>query len=250
MPNVIELEETGSTSDDAKRLAGENCPTFTVVWAHRQNAGRGNHQRQWVSIEGNVFWSIVIRPEKTWPTFSDLVFVNALAVLNTIRDATAPTAPLQLKWPNDILLAESKVAGSLIESGGRFEHGRPEWIVIGTGINVVDNPPATPSMIYPPTNLRAHGYNAERESIVRNLLTELTREIESWCTNGFMSVRERYLKQAFRLGQEITVGAISDKSKYHSGKYVGIDEWGALLLDVGSSAPERILSGEVVLRKG
>src|SRR5262245_36318692 len=90
--DVIEKTETGSTNDDAKQLAAAGAPHLTVVWAHRQVMGRGRHDRAWASPEGNLYWSVIIRPQPGWPPAANLVYVNALAVLTTLAAATGPEA--------------------------------------------------------------------------------------------------------------------------------------------------------------
>src|SRR5262245_36791985 len=68
-PRVTEiaLNDIDSTNSHAKQLATDNAKSWTLIWAKRQSAGRGRYARQWISPEGNVFWSMILRPEIAWP---------------------------------------------------------------------------------------------------------------------------------------------------------------------------------------
>ena len=236
------LEEVGSTNDYAKKLAEEGAQNGTVVWAKRQTAGKGTHGRSFISIEGNVFWSAIVRigPEHFDIPFNRrLVYINALAVYNTIQKFIDDRASLSIKWPNDILLNEKKISGSLMESSIESS-----WIVVGVGINVVDSPSSDKSMIYPPTSLRECGYEAAREDIIGELNTQLSNEIRYFMDNGFSKLRDRYLERAFRLKKEISIGNRPDKRDYVKGIYVGIDDDGYLLLEREHKI-EKFFSGTV-----
>ena len=244
---IIEKDITGSTHADAIELADRGAEHMTVIWTHRQTAGRGTNNRSWTSIEGNVFWSIILRPQPDWPSYANLVFVNALAVraaiLNEIREADG----IFLKWPNDIIFSEKKIAGSLLESKGGSAAGQPEWVIIGTGINVVDHPEGA-DMIYPPTSLHHLGYTgARRESLIGHLNAEIQKQIGFWLASGFDAVRREYLKHAFRLGQDISVGRGADKSTYETGVFDSIGERGELILRFKDGRTKPFHSSDVVV---
>ncbi|SDJ37420.1 BirA family transcriptional regulator, biotin operon repressor / biotin-[acetyl-CoA-carboxylase] ligase [Bradyrhizobium sp. Rc2d] len=246
---IIEKDETGSTNDDAKQLAIEGASHLTVVWAHRQTAGRGRHDRRWVAYDGNVFWSVIVRPQSGW-RHTDLVYVNALAVLRTLQERIGHEAMLRLKWPNDVLLNGFKVAGSLLECGGTWIEGRPEWLVIGTGINVVDHP-SSPDLRYRATSLRHAGFpSVTRDELIAPLLHSLSDEIERWQKSGFSLVRARYLQAAYGLNETVRVGLSADKSLYQDGIHRGLDEQGCLLLEVTPGTTRKLWSGDVIFKEG
>ena len=248
MSEIIEKPETGSTNDDAKRLAADGAEHLTVVWAHRQTAGRGRHDRAWVSPEGNLFWSVIVRPQAGWPPVANLVYVNALAVLRTLQEATGRGAAVTLKWPNDVLLNGGKVAGSLLERSGGQDKGPPPWVVIGTGINVREHPEVA-DVRYPATSLYREGYTGvRREALAAALRANVAAAIDSWVATGFAPVRDTYLRHAHALGVTIRVGLSSDRSQYLDGVYRGIDADGALLLERLDGSSVTLYSGDVILR--
>ncbi len=136
VPALFAFASVTSTQDVAHRLAAGGTPAGTVVLADEQRAGRGRQGRRWLSDAGRGVWmTLVERPPDA----------GALAVLSlrlglaaaTVLDGFAPE-PVRLKWPNDLYLAAGKLGGILAEARWRDE--RPEWAVLGVGINV--HPPA------------------------------------------------------------------------------------------------------------
>jgi BirA family transcriptional regulator, biotin operon repressor / biotin---[acetyl-CoA-carboxylase] ligase len=136
VPAVSLHDTVGSTLDVAHDLAGGGAPAGTLVLADRQTAGRGQQGRRWTSHPGVGIWlTLIERP-------NDPAAVEVLSLRLGLRAAAAldrfAEQTVALKWPNDLYLGERKLAGTLVEA--RWRDGRPEWVAVGLGINVV--PPA------------------------------------------------------------------------------------------------------------
>ena len=132
LPSVELLERVPSTLDVAHALAGAGAASGTLVLAEEQTAGRGRGGRRWVSAPGAGIWlTLIERPREPLAAavLSLRLGIRAAAVLD--RYASTPVA---LKWPNDLHLAGGKLGGILIET--RWRQERPDWTVIGIGINV------------------------------------------------------------------------------------------------------------------
>jgi BirA family biotin operon repressor/biotin-[acetyl-CoA-carboxylase] ligase len=130
------LETTPSTLDVAHRLAAERAPSGTLVIANEQTAGRGRGGKSWQSGAGAGLWLTLIERPKD---------VSGLGVLSLRIGIAAAEAldrfavePIRLKWPNDLFIDRSKLAGILVEA--RWREQSVEWVAIGLGINV--KPPA------------------------------------------------------------------------------------------------------------
>jgi BirA family biotin operon repressor/biotin-[acetyl-CoA-carboxylase] ligase len=164
------LDITGSTNDDALRLAEEGAPEGTVVLADRQTLGRGRWARVWHSPPAlGLYASVVLRPSRPiqeLPRFG-------LAAAAAARDACAAAveAPVALKWPNDVVAGGRKLAGVLVET--RTTGQTAAWVVVGVGVNVNhgegDFPPALRGVA---TSLRmlAGGRTVDREAIAAAFL--------------------------------------------------------------------------------
>ena len=132
VPELHLFASTGSTLDVAHRLAAAGAPHGTLVLADRQTAGRGRGGKSWASPPGTGLWlTVLARP-------TDAVVPQVLTVRLGLAVARAldPLAPrrIGIKWPNDLLLGDRKLAGVLVEA--RWRGSRAEWLAVGLGINV------------------------------------------------------------------------------------------------------------------
>ncbi len=125
-----------STNSEAKRLAERSCPEWTVVIADAQRSGRGRHGRSWLSPEGvNIYMSIILRPSARTFHYNLIGLAAGLSVLEAVRETLKGTKKeLYCKWPNDVLFNSKKISGVLSEAG--FKGSRPDYIVVGVGVNV------------------------------------------------------------------------------------------------------------------
>lgn len=229
---LVELEVAGSTNDEAKALAakGEGAvPDGTLVWARRQTAGRGRRGRTWESPEGNLYCSLVLRPNTDVTQGAQLGYVAALAIYDMLGEICEPGMQALCKWPNDVLLNDRKVAGILLEASTRSD-GLLEWVVLGVGVNIAHAPEGTP---YPATSLHAEG---SRTATVEAALQSFARTFQSWCRTwldeGFEPVRRHWLMRCRGLNEDIEVRL---ESETLSGTFLGIDERGALILRKGGT---------------
>lgn len=161
LPDVLLFAETGSTLDVAHAAGASGAPAGTLVLADRQTAGRGRGGKVWTSPAGSGLWlTLLERP-------ADGEALGVLALRLGLRAAAAldqfATAPVTLKWPNDLQLEGRKLAGVLAEA--RWRDGRPEWVAIGMGLNVV-----RPSEVEMAAGLRA---GVARLDVLRALVPAL-----------------------------------------------------------------------------
>jgi len=169
-----------------------------------------------------------------------LTFVAAVAVADAIADLL-PAAAVHCKWPNDVLVEGRKIAGILLESAATAD-GRPDWVIVGIGVNVVSHPPAA-DVIYPATSLAAEGTNAvNAETVLTTLCQRLDYWLRQWNETGFASVRAAWLARAHKLGHLIIVG---DGTHAVSGVFRGIDDKGVLLVD-RDGVIHRVIAGDVL----
>ena len=161
----LHLRHTESTNDRARELAEAGAPSGTIVTADEQSAGRGRRGRVWSAPAGRaLLFSAVLRPLELEHG------LLPLAVPVAVCEAIETMAPVRVrvKWPNDIWLDESKVAGVLIEA--RF----PDWAVIGIGVNVAIEPEEFPA------DLRWPATSIGRGSGCRRCAMRCARRSASW----------------------------------------------------------------------
>lgn len=235
--SLLAFEETGSTNEDAARLGREGAPDGTVVWAKRQTAGRGRRGRAWTSDAGNLFCSLLLRPNVPVERCLQLGFVTANAVADTVASVLPPHAYVYCKWPNDVLIEGKKTAGILLEAGP-VKNGVPDWLVVGVGINVTHHPKDTP---FPATDLDTEGSGASADALLVAFCRRFLSGMVTWRNLGFADTRRAWLARAWNLGKPITVRLETETLE---GVFSGLDETGTLLLE----APEgikRITAGDV-----
>ena len=222
----------GSTMDEAKALARDAAPDGTVVVARRQTRGRGRHGREWVSAEGNLHATILLRPHLPPSRLTELGFVVALAVADAV-DVVLPGGRARLKWPNDVLVDDAKVAGILVE----IVEGKVA--LVGIGMNVAQAPTATP---YPATSLREAGVAVSADVALTHVLTALEHRLAAWMACGFAAARTAWLKRGPAPGDLVR---IRNGEHIATGRFAGIDTDGALLL-AEDGAPRRVVAGDVI----
>lgn len=230
---LLAFDEIGSTNDHAKMLAREGAAHGTVVWAKRQTAGRGRRSNTWTSIPGNLLMSVILRPECPARDAGQLSFLCAVALRDTARAALPPGVPVHLKWPNDLMVDGKKAAGILIEA--ETASGRTDWAVCGVGLNLAAAPEGAAS-------LSAHGASCGAETALEAFTGSLMSLYADWRANGFSRARAAWLESAWRLNDDIGVRLPQETL---NGRFLGIDETGALLLGLPGGKQRIIPSGEV-----
>lgn len=231
-----------STNDEAKRraAAGETGPLWIV--ADRQTKGRGRHGRTWQTLSGNLAATLLFTPHVPVAEAARLSFLAALAVADVI-DTLAPGCA-RLKWPNDILVRGRKIAGILLEAGNRS--GSPSaspWVAIGIGINLAAHPDHT---AFPATSLAREGLASPSVSEAFELLVSAVESwLKVWREEGFSPIRSAWLARATGLGSQIEVRLPEQRYK---GRFVGLDEDGALTLEEADGTFRRINAGEIYFR--
>jgi BirA family biotin operon repressor/biotin-[acetyl-CoA-carboxylase] ligase len=232
----IAYETLGSTNAEALALgrAGERGPLWLT--AASQSAGRGRRGSQWVSPAGNLHTTLLLSEPSPPAQAAQLSFVAALAV----HDAVAACAPqlgplLKVKWPNDLLVGQAKVAGILIEG-----ESEPVFAVaIGIGVNCAAHPDNTD---YPATDLAAAGARVVTDTLFAALSGAMERRLAQWNRGqGFGAIRADWLKRAAGLGEILRVRL---PERELSGLFKGLDDNGRLLLEQGGRI-SAITAGEV-----
>ena len=190
---LVSFDSIGSTNHEAKRLALDGASEGTLVWALEQTAGRGRRGRTWVSPPGNLYASLILRPDCSVSRAAQLGFVAALAVGGALRTILPRVDLLAYKWPNDVLINGRKVAGVLLETE-LDAAGMPRFLVVGVGLNLASFPQNTE---FPATSVVDEGLGAIPPAV---MLEEFVQHFQSWelrwRTEGFAPIRVAWLAAA------------------------------------------------------
>lgn len=234
----LELGEVESTNDEALRLSQKmDVQQKAVVTAIKQTKGRGRRGRDWASLEGNLFMSLVISAELK--DLGKIVLLSSLSLHRTIKSLCDKiNAKVELKWPNDVLINGQKVSGMLLEKGAG------EYLIIGIGVNIVAVPKLE-GLIYPAISLKKIGIMTDRESFLQKYLAIFDEMADTWRHEGFEKIRKEWLNSVKGLGDIISV---MNSNTIIKGVFDGVDENGSLLLEVDGKIT-KILAGDVFYMK-
>ncbi len=259
---LVAVATIGSTNKEAGIRAG--CGERGPLWitAVAQTEGRGRLGRSWTSPAGNLHASLLLSDPSPFERAPELAFVAALALRDAIIAEVSALAPhLAIKWPNDLLLKGEKCAGILIE--GEVDPGKNVNVIIGIGVNCAHHPPTAsgrppegeeppqmrpvlwrePAVLFPATDLRAHGAGVTPEQLFRRLSATMCQRIAQWDRGrGFSTILGDWLSAAHGLGEDIRVRHGGSEK---SGRFVGLDQSGRLELELPGGRVEKISAGDV-----
>jgi BirA family biotin operon repressor/biotin-[acetyl-CoA-carboxylase] ligase len=228
-----------TTMKTAKELAKKGTAEGTVVIADTQTAGRGRLGRTWISPEGSMAISLILKP--SLDNLPQLVMIASLAVVRTIKKVTGIQA--QIKWPNDVLIKGKKVCGILIEN--EVKGDKVNFAIIGIGINVNFDPLTFPKIADIATSL-SHELGAEvsKAALISTMLPEL-EQLYIEAQSGALIYRE-WQKSMGMLGRWIKV---KTGETVEQGKAETVTENGHLNLRRSDGSLAEILAGDVTVIK-
>jgi len=232
-----------STNTAALARAEQGAPEGTVILADSQTHGRGRMGRQWISPPKlNLYLSIILRPDGDPRQIGLWSLASAVAVAQTIEQATG--LPARLKWPNDIRVHAKKVSGLLLESA--LHKDRLKHLVLGIGLNVNLTREALPEDLQSSvTSLREElGRELDRIELLQRLLEQIEHQVDSVRTQSPDYILKIYDALSDTLGRSVTV---QDQQREWTGKAVGFTAEGALIIQPTGGRPKKIFhSGDVV----
>lgn len=233
----------GSTNDRALELAAAEEPEGGLVLAEEQTAGRGRRDRAWSSRPFlGIYASLILRPAIPAGRAPLLTFMAAVAAADALNEI--PGMRARIKWPNDVVAQDRKIAGVLAEVRGSEPEVRE--MVVGLGINVNqgehDFPPELRDRASSVRLLT--GAMQPRAPILAALLEGFERRYARLLRDGPGTLlREWESLSAIAAGTRIQVEGPAGRI---AGAFAGIDEEGSLLLGLGDQRTLRVPFGEIV----
>jgi len=199
--------------------------------ALRQDAGRGRHSRVWEALEGNFFGSTMVQLRSNDPPAPALALVAGLSLIEAVEVAT-PGRALSLKWPNDLMLGDAKLAGILLERSG-------DRVVAGFGVNLAAAPEIDGrKTAHLDAQITPHAF-------APLLAASVARLLAAWRGADPAAFSQAWTARAHPPGTPLDVhGGPGERI---TGKFDGIETDGALRIRLDGGSVEVIRAGDVTL---
>jgi BirA family biotin operon repressor/biotin-[acetyl-CoA-carboxylase] ligase len=241
---ILVFDETASTNDVVEHLAKSGARDGLVVFAESQTKGRGRHGRAWISPRGKGLWfSVLLRPALPPAAASRITVAASVAVARAVRQTSHVEA--RIKWPNDVIVNDKKLAGILTEL--RAEADEIQLAILGIGIDVnceaEDFPPDVAKIA---TSIQVEtGHAQDRVALAARVLVELD-ECYHVALENFETVADEWADLCTTLGKQIVVRMAQRRIE---GFAHALDGDGALLVRKDDGQIERILGGDLAVEK-
>src|SRR6266702_3259790 len=237
---IYHFFKTDSTNRVALELGHGGEPEGTVVLAEEQTAGRGRAGRAWHSERGTgIYATLLLRP-KISPVQAPLL--TMMAGLSARAAVHAQTGlRVDLKWPNDLMLAGKKLGGILTEM--HAEPSQVRFVIVGIGVNVNQEKfPAELSAIGTSLRVQTGRLQSRMELLVR-LLREFENDYNRFLREGSASVTQRFESlSSYARGKRVTVSSGSEK---YYGVTAGLSPEGLLRVEREGGNVVTVIAGDV-----
>jgi BirA family biotin operon repressor/biotin-[acetyl-CoA-carboxylase] ligase len=240
-PAIVFKRKADSTNSLAKKLVHEGAEHGTIVVAAEQTKGRGRHDRHWYSPPKGLYATVILKPHFEISSLGVLSLLAGCAIADAIEHTGG--IPVKLKWPNDVMIGNLKVAGILSEvvTGEADRQG----VIIGFGINQNTEPSD-----YPPegrdsltTVLTETGQETPLEELLAWAVVGILRRLESIeAASSFEEVLEEWRSRSSTLKTRVIV---EDGVKIVEGVAKNIDQDGSLIIETSSGILEKVSTGDV-----
>ncbi|MDP7485376.1 MAG: biotin--[acetyl-CoA-carboxylase] ligase [Dehalococcoidia bacterium] len=247
---ISHLDVTASTMDVAWDSARDGAPDGSVIIADHQSAGRGRHDRDWVSKQGqDILCSVVLRPRVALA--GELLMIAALAVTDVANGYGIETG---IKWPNDVQVAGKKLAGVIAESKTGPELGNSDGesdrisAVVGIGLNVNFDPSTHHDVAPNSTSLSVElGRDLDRQEVFEKLVSALDSRYSIILAGG--TVVPAWRERLSTLCREVTIiGGVAGVSMDLHGLAHDVDSLGRLIVRDENGRDWPVSAGEVTVR--
>ena len=239
------FQETTSTNDVADKLGRDGVKEGVVVFAESQTKGRGRLGRSWISSQGKGLWfSVLLRPAVSPQAATQMTIASATALARALKQSAGINC--SIKWPNDILVKDRKLCGILTEMTAEVD--KINYIILGIGVNINfaenDFPPDLRKIA---TSLAIEtGRKFKRAEVAAVILRELNRDYLRLKSGEFQAVADEWEENCNTIGRNVE---ISTGQRVVHGRAEALDSEGALLVRTQHGHLERIIGGDVTLRK-
>ena len=223
-PKVLIYDKLDSTNLEALRILNDISSACWLI-AYEQFGGVGRYGKTWHSCFGNFSSSLLFFPTGDESQFAQRSFITALAVRDTIIEFEVPPDFITLKWPNDVLIDNKKVAGILLQSATTLSKRRALIIGVGVNLSSIEKENKGPVLPQPISSISDFAKPPNARKFLHTLIKKFNHWEKSFKTFGFSEIRRAWESFGPSIGQDINIRCGKEDSK---GQYLGINDFGAL----------------------
>ena len=237
---IVILDSIDSTNTYAKHMAMEGAPSGTIIIAREQTGGRGRRGKNFSSVKDvGLYLSAILRPDVLPTDAVTLTAYAAVAMRNAIEKCCG-IAP-EIKWINDLVMNKKKIAGILTEMSIEGESGKVDYIVLGIGINALQEQNSFPDEIQEiATSIyAATGKKLSLNSLAASVINELDDMLDAWKTKR-PDYYETFSSSCISLKAPLLVGA-----EKRPAKAIGLDKEYGLIVEFEDGSTATQSAGEV-----
>lgn len=232
-----------STNDLAKEIARNSIEDHVVVIAETQTHGRGRLEREWISPQGGLWFSVILRPQFSLKEALRLTFIMSSTIAETIR--TMFGLETRIMWPNDILVEDRKICGILTEAITNKDS--VGFVVIGVGLNANIDLDLFPENLRETVTTLKHelGHEVDLKTLVSSLLQTFEERYKQLVQGLWTSLLEEWKDFASFLGKKVTVTSFDEAFR---GKALDVGQDCALLIKLDGGSVKRVIVGDVTVQ--
>ena len=241
------MESTTSTNDLAKIYANQNSTTPAIFISEEQTAGRGRLGRKFISpSKSGLYISLCLFPTVALEDLSLITCATAVACVETIEQLTGKS--LNIKWVNDLFYQDKKVGGILTEVISDFESQQVQTLIVGMGINLIENPHSFPEELHSivgsifSSRKEYEGHSFNRNQFIATFLEKWTFYYQNLSKRDFI---ESYKEHSNVIGKFVN---IFEGNQTYSAYAKDIDENGHLIIEKEDKSLHALSYGEVSIR--
>ena len=236
---LIRLARVDSVMLEAQRRARDGAGEGTLIWAGEQSEARTRRGHHWYSPPGNLYCSLILRPEYSNERCGQLAYVAALSAGSALAGLLSPMTGLRYRWPTDLLINDLRAGQVLLNASGTRDEPY-EWLALGVMINVELHPP-NPE----PEEFNSVHASGAPEVTPAELLEDFARYflnwINRWAEDGFEPILRHWQMRADGVGEPIDLDL--GERQLH-GTFVEVDEQGRLVVKDAGEIEHRVSINE------
>ena len=236
MLSKLKFKKINSTNEKAKELAKKGLFDIVVV-AEEQTKGKGRFNRKWLSSEGGLYFSILVRGENVEKA-KYLTFIAAVSVVKAIFGVAK--LKTKIKWPNDVHITKKKLCGILTETSS----GKESYVVVGVGINV-NQSKFNKKISNIATSLRIElNKKINKDKILNQFLKEFGKLCHQYKNKKYKKILNLLKENCDTIGKNIKVKTLN---KLFYGKVIDVDKDCNLIAKLKNGKIKKIIEGDVFI---